>query len=466
MKIAGRYDVTIAGGGTSGIVAALATARTGAKTCIVEQYGFLGGTMTASEVHQIMTFHASDSKQIVKGIPKELIDKLKNLGGSLGHVGEQQGYLQTCTPFDPEMVKYLAVAMTEEERIDVLLHSYIVDALTEGNRTRGIIIENKSGRQAVMSDVVVDCTGDADVAVMTGAPYQKEEKSKLQPTSLIFRMGNVNIKKMLRFMKENPHQFKFASDVDLENFEKIPYSMNCLAHFDAWKEAIRQGKIPSGIVIEQAWFATSGADIQRREINVNITRVADVDGTNGWDLSRAEIEARKQVIPIVEFLKQYFPGFESSYLVNTAPQIGVRDTRRIIGEYMLTKEDILRGKTFEDTIGKSACPIDVHESTAEGKFTWIKTNKRGSIAYDIPYRCLIPKGIDNILVAGRCISATHEALGSTRLMATCMVTGQAAGTAAALASRRRISLRTLEVKSLQEELKRGGVILWKISQGF
>jgi hypothetical protein len=386
MKIAGRYNVIIAGGGTSGIVAALAAARTGAKTCIVEQYGFLGGTMTAGEVHQIMTFHASDGKQVVKGIPQELIDRLKNLGGSLGHVGEQQGYLQTCTPFDPEMVKYLAVVMTKEEGIEVLLHSYIVDALTEVNGMRGIIIENKSGKQAVMSDVVVDCTGDADAAVMAGAPYDKEERGKLQSMSLIFRMGNVNIKEMLRFMKENPDQFRFASDVDLENFEQTPYSMNCLAHLDTWEKAITQGKLPSSVVIEQAWFGTSGAHIQRGEINVNITRVSDLDGTNGWDLSRAEMEARRQVIPIVRFLKQSFPGFRASHLVDTAPQIGVRETRRIIGEYVLTKEDILQGKAFKDTIGKSACPIDVHESTAEGKFTWIKTDKRGSIAYDIPYR--------------------------------------------------------------------------------
>jgi len=410
-----EHDVIVAGGGTAGIAAAVAAARNGADTILVERYGFLGGTMTAGLVNPFMTFHAG-KEQIIKGIFQEIIDRLKDTGG----------YDEKTKAFDSEIMKLVLDQMIKEADVKLLLHTYITDALvTKENIIKGIEAYNKSGRQVVLGKVIIDATGDGDVAVMAGAPYEKgrEEDGLTQPMTLNFRMGGVDVERM-------PSR---------EKINKL------------FEEAKAKGeiKIPRENVL---YFPTT----RRGEIHFNTTRIVKVDGTKADDLTYAEIEGRRQMAELIKFLKEKVPGFENAYLLMSAVQVGVRETRRIIGEYVLTGEDVIKARKFSDVIARGSYPIDIHSPTGEG--TVIKRLPPGE-SYDIPYRCIVPKKVENLLIAGRCISCTHEAQAAIRVIPIVVAIGQAAGTAAALAAKLHASLREMDVQLLQEALKKQGAIL-------
>jgi len=410
-----EHDVIVAGGGTAGIAAAVAAARNGADTILIERYGFLGGTMTAGLVNPFMTFHAG-KEQIIKGIFQEIIDRLKDTGG----------YDEKTKAFDSEIMKLVLDQMIKEADVKLLLHTYITDALvTKENIIKGIEAYNKSGRQVVLGKVIIDATGDGDVAVMAGAPYEKgrEEDGLTQPMTLNFRMGGVDVERM-------PSR---------EKINKL------------FEEAKAKGeiKIPRENVL---YFPTT----RRGEIHFNTTRIVKVDGTKADDLTYAEIEGRRQMAELIKFLKEKVPGFENAYLLMSAVQVGVRETRRIIGEYVLTGEDVIKARKFSDVIARGSYPIDIHSPTGEG--TVIKKLPPGE-SYDIPYRCIVPKKVENLLIAGRCISCTHEAQAAIRVIPIVVAIGQAAGTAAALAAKLHASRREMNVPLLQEALKKQGGIL-------
>ncbi|MEM1990125.1 MAG: FAD-dependent oxidoreductase [Thermoproteota archaeon] len=409
-----QHDVVVVGGGTAGVAAAVAAGRNGSNTLLVERYGFLGGTMTAGLVNPFMTFHAG-KEQIIHGIFQEIIDRLKRL----------EGYDEKTKAFDVEAMKIVADQMLEEAGVKLMLHTCAIGVLMQENVLRGIEIHNKSGRSIVLGKVIVDATGDGDIAVMAGAPYEKgrEEDGLTQPMTLNFRMGGVETDKM-------------------PSREEINRLFN---------EAKNKGEIsiPRENVL---WFHTT----RKGEIHFNTTRVIKVDGTRVEDLTFAEVEARRQMMELVAFLKKNVPGFEKAYLLMSATQIGVRETRRIIGEYVMTGEDILKARKFTDVIARGSYPIDIHNPTGEG--TVIKSPPPGS-SYDIPYRSLVPKNVENLLVAGRCISTTHEAQAAIRVIPIVVAIGQAAGTAAALAAKLNISPRKLNVQLLQKTLREQGANL-------
>lgn len=414
MNIVSQHDVVVVGGGTAGVAAAVAAGRNGSNTLLVERYGFLGGTMTAGLVNPFMTFHAG-KEQIIHGIFQEIIDRLKRL----------EGYDEKTKAFDVEAMKIVADQMLEEAGVKLMLHTCAIGVLMQENVLRGIEIHNKSGRSIVLGKVIVDATGDGDIAVMAGAPYEKgrEEDGLTQPMTLNFRMGGVETDKM-------------------PSREEINRLFN---------EAKNKGEIsiPRENVL---WFHTT----RKGEIHFNTTRVIKVDGTRVEDLTFAEVEARRQMMELVAFLKKNVPGFEKAYLLMSATQIGVRETRRIIGEYVMTGEDILKARKFTDVIARGSYPIDIHNPTGEG--TVIKSPPPGS-SYDIPYRSLVPKNVENLLVAGRCISTTHEAQAAIRVIPIVVAIGQAAGTAAALAAKLNISPRKLNVQLLQKTLREQGANL-------
>lgn len=414
MRITPQHDVIVIGGGTAGVAAAVAAGRNGVGTLLIERYGFLGGSMTASLVNPFMEFHAG-GEQIVCGIFQEMIDRLKDL----------YGYDERTQAFDVEAMKLVADQMVKEAGVKLLLHTCVIDALVEGNAIRGIDVHNKSGRQVILGKVIVDATGDGDVAAMAGAPYEKgrKEDGLTQPMTLNFRMGGVDVERMPTGEEIN----------------------RC------YKGAKARGDvtIPREDVL---WFPT----MRRGEIHFNTTRIVRADGTSAEDLTRAEVEGRRQMAELAKFLKAEVAGFEEAYLSSSAAEIGIRESRRIMGEYVITGEDITEARKFKDVIARGSYPIDIHSPTGEGT---VNPPMAPGASYDIPYRSLVPKDIDNLLVAGRCISSTHEGQSAIRVIPIVVAIGQAAGVAAALSAKLNMFPRRLDVSLLQRTLRSQGANL-------
>lgn len=363
-------DVLVCGGGPSGFAAAVSAARMGADTLLIERYGFLGGMATAGLVNPFMPYCAGD-EQIINGIFQELIDRL---GPTLPMYGN--------LIFDPETFKLASTDMCLESGARLLLHSFIVEVDAKDSIVESVQIANKSGMQSIGAKIFIDCTGDADIAYWSGVPCKKgrDEDSFSQPMTLNFRMANVDIDRM-------------------PSRERIT---------EIYLQAREQGRVdcPRNDVL---WFETTHSG----EVHFNTTRVICADATNVEDLTRAELDARRQMLGIVAFLKSDVPGFEHSYLQMSAAQIGVRESRRIVGEYVMTVDDVLGARKFEDCIARGNYPVDIHDPKGGG--TVIRLLEQDA-SYDIPYRSILPLGIDNLLVAGRPISTTHEAHSSTRIM--------------------------------------------------
>ncbi len=439
-----EVDVLVVGGGTAGIGAAVAAARTGARALIVERYGFLGGVANVGLC--LHTFHSSQGERVVAGLPWEMITRMKALGGSTGPVHIENAHMQTTTPIDVEVMKYVTQEMSLEAGAEILYHTSPLEVVMEGDTIRGVVVLNKGGHLFIRAKVVVDGTGDGDIATWAGVPFEKGRSSdgKMQRMSLVFKMGNVDLPRA------------FADIGKGAAWAPLPLTGE---RYPVWWSATLS-KYADAVAREELFLGTDefwGNTVRAREANINASRLQGLDGTSADDLTRGEIEGKRQVFKLAGFLKRHVPGFEQSYVLATAPFIGVRETRRVLGEYQLTAEDCLNGRKFEDGIAKVGYPIDIHDPTS-GKtlFTPI-SGEDGS--YDIPYRCLIPRKVDQLLLVGRCISTTHEAMASTRTMITGMMVGQAAGTAAALSVRDGVRPRDLDPALLRAELTAQGAHL-------
>jgi len=394
-----EVDVAIVGGGPAGVAAALASSRNGVETLLIEQYGHLGGMATGGIVILLGPF--SDGKrQVIGGIPLEIIRRLEEEDWAIWEEA-LPGYVTV----DPEGLKHTTNVMLEEAGARILMHSFAVDAIIEGNTVKGVILESKAGRQAVLAKVVVDASGDGDIAASAGAPY--EEKMHPWGISLDHRIGGVDLEKTKEFQRE--HQDRWG---------RLKREMNRRGFVSSWNKTTIKGMV---------WC--DGPHF--RNLNALDPR----------DLTRVEIDARKRIFAAIRFYRENLPGFEKAYLVDTAPQMGVRETRRIMGEYVLTKEDIMSGRSFDDTIMCGS------------------TETRPKVRYEVPYRCLIPRRVENLLVAGRCISCTHEALESVRVIPPSMAMGQAAGDAAALSIEKKVTPRSLNPKEVQKLLREQNAIL-------
>jgi len=406
--------VVVAGAGPAGIGAAIGAAHMGAKVALIERYGFPGGMATAGLVHPWMTYHAGD-KQIIGGIFQQVIEPLKQRGA----------FEPSDNLFDPEQLKQVLLEMLVEAGVELHLHTFVVGVRKAGGAVRGLVVHDKSGRQTVTGDVVIDATGDGDVSAFAGCPYEKGRKKDglMQPMTLHFRMAAVDRSRMPTRQQLN----------QLYNDAKAAGKIHC----------------PRENVL---WFNTTIADV----VHFNTTRVVKVDGTNAADLTQAEIESRRQAWEIAGWLQKEVPGFERAYISATGPQVGVRETRRITGHYVLTARDVLGGRKFRDGVALCSYPIDIHNPAGSG--TVIKHLKPGDW-YSIPYRCLVPLDAEGLLVAGRPISSTHEAHSSLRVQPICYATGHAAGIAAVLAAQARSSLADLDVKALRRQIIAQGGIL-------
>lgn len=441
-----HYDIVVVGGGPAGMNAAIAAGRKNKKTLLIERHGFLGGMSTIASVYPWMTYHTEDGTQVIKGIAEEIVQRLKDRGASPGHLRDTCGFVYSVTPYDPEVYKVLAVEMLEEAGVDLMVHSFVDAVTVENNRIQSVEITSKSGRQRIYADMFIDTSGDADVAYLSGAPTLKgrDDDQKTQPLTMKFRMRGVDLMKVKQEMIDHPENF----------FKKTPFAeladlplTAVQGFYKEWKEA--------GLPINRdqvLFFAGPAED----EVLVNMTRVQDLDPTKIEDLTKAEFEGRKQVLMVADFLKQWIPGFEKASISSTGTQIGIRESRRIEGNYVLSKEDVVAGRKFDDVIAKSGYPIDIHAPSGNGmEIAWVE----GDGSFDIPYGCLVPKKIENLFVAGRCMSTSHEALATTRLTPSAMAAGQAAGTAAALAITTGSTPATINIKELQSQLIADGMVL-------
>ncbi|GBG11770.1 FAD-dependent oxidoreductase [Paenibacillus agaridevorans] len=440
-----KYDVAVLGGGPAGITAAISAARSGAKTILIERYGFLGGMSTAAMVYPWMTFHAASGEQVIKGLAQEIVDRLMALGASPGHLRDTIGFTHTLTPYHPEVYKVLACDMLAEAGADILLHTSVIHVETEGERIGAIRLYGKNGIRELKAKVYVDATGDGDVAYMAGAPWEKgNDNGKLQPMTMKFRMRGVDLQAIKQYMKNNPSEFYEKSLIS--ELDRLPLT-GIMGFYSKWREA-RLPILRDGLL----FFSGPGED----EVLINTSRVSGLDPTNSEDLTKAEIEGRKQVLELETFLQLNIPGFERASVSAVGTQIGVRETRRMIGQYVLSGQDVLSARKFADVIARSGYPIDIHNP--EGKGVTANFIREGG-AYDIPYRSIVPLQTANLLLAGRCISTSHEAQATTRLTPSCMAIGQAAGTAAALAAQLRCDTRDVPIDLLQKLLLAGNAEL-------
>lgn len=422
-------DVLIVGGGVSGMIAAVAAARTGAKTLLVESNAFFGGTATASMVPQFFALYHNE-EPVVSGIPQELLGRLESAGGSTGFrrflMAEltDTPILMVSFPFDPEIMKIVLDEFLMEANVELLLCARAVDVLVDRGKVTGVVVEGLSKRRVLSAKCTVDATGDAVVAYKAGVECLPEPSSTpaiRQPMSLIFRLTGVDV--------------AMARSVPREEKMKL----------------LREGLESGELIWKSVGFSTtpSGTDAIMMS-----SRVMGFDSLNEEDMTKAHITGRNQVKKIVKFLQRKFPGFEKAHLVSIAPYIGVRESRQILGEYVLTEDDVLTAPVFPDAICLGSGPLDVHDSA--GISLLLKMPKA---PFGIPYRCMVPKTIDGLIVTGRCISGTRNAIATVRHMGTAMALGHAAGTAAALSVKTHREPRSIDVELLRSTLIEQGAMI-------
>lgn len=440
-----NYDVIVLGGGTAGVIAAIAAARNGADTLIIEKNSYLGGTAVTGL--PFLGMHDGNDKRVNAGIPQELVERMIQEGGSLdgvfGATWMDKNYRFSITPYEQETLKYVAQEMVMEAGVQVLFHSFISDVFMDGEHIQGVQVVNKTGVSLYTAKVYIDATGDADAAYHCGVPMV--EKKHKQNASMLFRLGGVDTARVYEAMQKGE---------GITGWGQWHNRILRGARLDTQQEGIvhMAGHFVGPKGEEVTFTAISAISDQ---LYINATRTVGVDGTLAEDLSMAEISERRHVHDLVAALRKNVPGMENCYLLYTAP-VGIRESRNIIGEYLLEKEDVLSARQFEDSVVRGAYPIDIHDP--HGGRTQFQFIKDGG-SYSIPYRCFLPKGTDNLLVAGRCLSATHEAMGTARIMGVVMCQGQAVGTAAALAIKDGVSLREINIPALQETLVKAGALI-------
>lgn len=431
-------DILVVGGGPAGYCAAVSAARNGAKVVLMERYGYLGGMATGGYVLLFDCLCDGKGDLVIKGLVQETIERLRKYDGIIeqpetawgssethdilhwrrwGATGGEDKIVRYSPVVDPEMLKCVANDMTVEAGVDLLLHAWFSKAYVEGNEVKGAIFESKSGRQAVLAKTVIDCTGDGDVYATAGETYRI---GKL-PLGLVFRVGNVDTEKAEEYLKDSRASEKISADIKAIGGIAGGYSF---------------GDLPMGFYMRSSiqnvvWF--------------NNTVLGDA--TNIKDLAKVEVEIRQAMIRTVDYFKKNVPGFENAVIVDTAPQVGTRSSRLLDGEYIITRKELMENTKYDDAVVVAQPPY--------------KNFNTDDSLKQIPYRCFVPKTVENLLVAGRCISGDFGAVEMLRVIPTAMLMGQAVGTAAAMAVASGIKPRHVDVAALQEQLRSQNVYLPK-----
>lgn len=442
------WDVVVLGGGVSGCMAAFASATQGASTLIVERYGFLGGSLTNAGVGPMMTFHAG-GRQVVTGLPQQMVDRLCEKEGCAGHIEDTTGYASSVTPFDAEKMKLVLDEMARDCGAEVLFHATLTGVKKDNDRICAVTVQTRAGEIEIEGKVFVDATGDAALSFEAGADIRqgRDLDGLCQPMTTNMKVAQVDIERLKEEIRANPENFNIRDLSSMDRAAKLSVA-GFYREFDkAKKEGLLSTEREDVLLFEAA---------NPGEVIVNTTRVIKLNPVDPWDLSKAEQEGRRQAAELISFFRKSCVGFESAILISTGVQIGVRESRRVVGEYILTADDLINSKHFDDTVALGGYPIDIHNPT--GAKTETVHLKPGQFYY-IPYRALIAKGISNLLVSGRCISATHEAGAAIRVTPIAMATGQAAGVAAALCAMSDVPVKELEYCKLESALTDLGATL-------
>ena len=445
-------DVLVVGGGPAGVCAAIAAARNGAKTLVVERGNCLGGMATRGLVGPFMTCYDKSGKtQIIRGLFNEIVERLVVRGAAIHPRDCRSGTAFTswikvghdhCTPFEPEALKLLLDEMCAEAGVKVLFHADFAEPIMDGARIAGARLFTKAGMRDVRAKVVVDASGDGDVAFRAGVPteYGDPKGKRVQPASMFFRIGNCDLKAITADIEANKDNFYRKDGV---NYRSLHWRVSEARAAGDWNLK----RVSIGLF----------RGVKEDEWSINTSRIMGVDSTDPESWSAAEAEGRAQVDQIFRFFRKYVPGCKDARLLCSGSTIGVRESRHIFGEYRLTVDDCLEGRVPADAILLASNSVDVH-----GRFgpmsNQYMTVKNGEW-YGVPYRCLVPQKVENLLVAGRCLSAESEAAGAVRVMPPVMAMGQAAGTAAALCVKTGATPRTLDATALVKTLKDQGAFL-------
>ena len=441
-----EVDVVVVGAGPAGLGAAVAAARNGAKTFVFDAHGCIGGMATAGMVSPFMTsYSAGCDKMIIRGIFEELVNRMVEINGAIDpkDIRNEQPYSSyfhighnNVTPLDPHAFKLIGMRMLRESGAELLLQTQFVNVIKDGDRITGVVISNKDGLSVIKTKMVIDCSGDADVAARAGVNYimGNEEDGNLQPASMFMRIGNANMDVV------NAHMAQHSAEI--RPFFG-PYSWLIKEFPEDWDN------FPRG---EICVFA----NVTPGQFSINCSRILDIDATKAEDLTRATMIGQEQCYHIYNFMKKHAPGFENAQLVATADSIGIRETRHIEGEYKLTGDEVAACTVHPDAIACMATNMDTHNKDNPGGSFFIPKN---GPYFTVPYLCLVPKGISNLLVAGRAISADAIAGSAIRMMPSCMAFGEAAGTAAAMALAQNVKPKDLDVTALRAQLAAQGAFV-------
>lgn len=438
-----HYDVIVVGGGTAGALAGIAAARQGAKTLVVERFGHLGGTAVYGI--PFLGLLSGNGEAVFNGMVSELLERLQTSGFAYGIADgahwrtpeKPDSYGFNLFPFDPEGLKYVLQEMLLEAGGEMLLHTTLSDVVMDGDTVRSIRVCSYTGSQELSADLFLDCTGDANLTALAGGQFQP--KGHTQNSSILFHLGGIDLDAFRQAMVDGDRiKGRDTWHTRVIYKEKSPGAKATFVHMAGHLRPFE----------DERTVTFTAVSYRDGEIHLNATRIPGLDPTDPWEITRGEIEERRHVMELVAAMRKTVPGCENAILLNTAP-LGIRESRNILGLYTITRQDVLAGRTHFDGVARGSYPIDIHDPKGgKTQFQFIE----GGRGYEVPFRAMIPAGLGNMIVAGRCISADQNAIGSVRIMGCCLHQGVAAGTAAALCVKEKVSPALLDGAKLKQLL--------------